>query len=271
MNWRIPLLLFFIVAFWVFFSPPPILPQDELWKRIDDGLSLIEMNSRKVTLVKIDPKYYSFKLLSASDNNKLRMTAKKWCQKHNLISTINAGMFQTDGMTNVGYMKNFNHINNARLNTRYKAVLVFNPVDASVPEIQIIDLKCQDLDRVRDKYQTLIQGIRMVSCRQENVWEKQDKAWSIAAFGIDKGWNGLFIFTESPYSVHDFTNILLSLPLSLYNVMYLEGGPEATLYFSANGVELEKIGNYERGLNENGFPKMARSIPNVIGIAKKFK
>jgi hypothetical protein len=71
--------------------------------------------------------------------------------------------------------------------------------------------------------------------------------------------------------VHDFTNILLSLPLSLYNVMYLEGGPEATLYFSANGVELEKIGTYERGLNENGFPKMARSIPNVIGIAKKFK
>jgi hypothetical protein len=69
--------------------------------------------------------------------------------------------------------------------------------------------------------------------------------------------------------VHDFTNILLSLPVSLYNAMYLEGGPEATLYFSANGVEFEKIGSYETGLKENGFPKMALPIPNVIGIAKK--
>jgi uncharacterized protein YigE (DUF2233 family) len=197
------------------------------------------------------------------------MAAKKWCQRHNLVAAINAGMFQADGMTNVGYMKNFNHINSPRLNARYKAVLAFNPVDATVPEIQIIDLKCQDFERVRDKYQTLTQSIRMISCRQENVWEKQDKMWSIAAFGIDKSGNGLFILAESPYSVHDFTNILLSLPVSLYNAMYLEGGPEATLYFSANGVEFEKIGSYETGLKENGFPKMALPIPNVIGIAKK--
>jgi hypothetical protein len=271
MNWRIPLFLLFIVAFWVLFSPPSILPQDELWKRIDDGLSLSEFNSQKLTLVKIDPKYYSYKLLCASENSKLRMTAKKWCQKHNLISAINAGMFQADGITNVGYMKNFNHINSPRLNTRYKAVLAFNPVDATVPEIQIIDLKCQDFERLKDKYQTLIQGMRMVSCRQENVWEKQDKMWSIAAFGIDKSGNGLFIFSESPYSVHEFTNILLSLPVSLYNAMYLEGGPEATLYFSANGVEFEKIGSHETGLNENGFPKIARPIPNVIGIVKKLR
>jgi hypothetical protein len=271
MNWRVLLFLLFIVAFWVFFSPPSILPQDELWKRIDDGLFLGEINSPKVTLIKIDPKCYSFKLLCASENNKLRMTAKKWCQKHNLISGINAGMFQTDGITNVGYMKNFNHINSPRLNTRYNAVLVFNPVDATVPEIQVIDLKCQDFERLKDKYQTLIQGLRMVSCRQENVWEKQDKRWSIAAFGIDKTGNGLFIFTESPYSVQDFTNTLLSLPISLYNAMYLEGGPVATLYFSANRIEFEKIGSHETGLNGNGFPKIAHPIPNVIGIVKTFR
>ena len=271
MNLRIPLFLLFVVALSVFFSVPSILPQDELWKRIDDGLSLSEFNSQKLTLVKIDPKYYSCKLLCSSENKKPRMTAKQWCQKHNLISTINAGMFQVDGITNVGYMKNFNHINNPRVNTRYKAILAFNPVDDTVPEIQIIDLKCHDFERLKDKYQTLIQGIRMISCRQENVWEKQDKMFSIAAFGMDKSGNGLFIFTESHFSVHDFTNILLSLPISLYNVMYLEGGPEATLYFSTNKVEFEKIGSHETGLNENSFPKVARPIPNVIGIGKRFK
>jgi len=271
MNWRIPLFLLLIVGLGAFVSPPPTLSQDEFWKRVDNGLFLSELYSPQITLVKIDPYYYSFKLLCASENNNLRMTAKKWCQRHNLVSAINAGMFQADGIRNVGYMKNFNHINSPRLNTRHKAVLAFNPADATVPEIQIIDLKCQDFERLRDKYQTLIQGIRMISCSQENVWEKQDKRWTIAAFGTDKAKNGLFIFTETHLSVHDFANILLSLPISLYNAMYLEGGPEATLYFSANGVELEKIGTYETGLEENQFTKSARSIPNVIGFVKKLR
>jgi exopolysaccharide biosynthesis protein len=269
MNRRTLLFLLFIVVFWVFSSPLPVLSQEELWKRIDDGLSLGEFNSQKITFIRIDPKYYSFKLFSASENKKLRMTAKQWCQKYNLISTINAGMFQADGITNVGYMKNFNHINNPRLNTKYKAVLAFNPIDATIPEVQIIDMKCHDFEGLRDKYQTLIQGIRMISCRQENVWQKQNKLWNITAFGMDKRGNGLFIFADPSYSVHDFTDILLSLPISFYNAMYLEGGPEATLYFSGSGIEFEKIGSYDTGLNENDFLKIARPIPNVIGIVKK--
>jgi hypothetical protein len=199
------------------------------------------------------------------------MTAKQWCQKNNLISAMNAGMFQADGITNVGYMKNFNHLNNPRLNTKYKAVLVFNPVNATVPEVQIIDMKCQDFEGLRAKYQTLIQGIRMISCRQENVWQKQNKLWSTTAFGMDKSGSGLFIFAEPAYSVHDLNNILLSLPISLYNAMYLEGGPEATLYLSGNKIEFEKIGTHDTGLNENDFLKMALPLPNVIGIAKKTK
>jgi hypothetical protein len=271
MNWRILLLMLLVVASGVVFFPISTLPQDGLWKSIDDGLFLSELNSQKLTLIKIDPKYYSFKLLCASEKDRFPITAKQWCQKYNLISAINAGMFQADRITNVGYMKNFNHMNNPRLNTKYKAILAFNPVDATVPEIQIIDLKCHDFERLKDKYQTLIQGIRMISCRQENVWEKQNKMWSIGAFGMDKSGNGLFMFTGSPYSGHDFTDILLSLPISLNNAMYLEGGPEATLYFSTNGVEFEKIGTYDTGLNENGFSKIARPIPNVIGIVKKIR
>lgn len=263
-------LLFMMGALWVFFPPSSILSQDELWKKIDEGLFLGEMDSPKVTLIKIDPKYYSFKLMCATENNQLRMTPRKWSQKHNLLSAINAGMFQTDGITNVGYMKNFSHINSSRLNTSHKAVLAFNRVDATVPEIQIIDLKCQNFERLKEKYHTLIQGIRMVSCWQENVWEKQGRRWSIAAFAMDKTGNGLFTFAETPYSVHDFTHILLSLPISLYNAIYLEGGGEAALYLSANGIELEKVGSHETGLKEDGFPKIARPIPNVIGIAKKF-
>ena len=268
----------FTVILSIVLSPQEIQSKNNLWKKVDEGLYIGEfdppqkstINDSKITIVKIDPKFYSFKLLCASEHGKVKMTVKKWCQKHNLISAINAGMYQEDGIRNVGYMKNFNHINNPRLNTTYKAVLAFNPIEFALPEIQIIDLKCQDFEKLGFKYQTLIQNIRMISCQRENVWSKQDKTWSMAVFGMDKSGNGLFIFTDSHYSGYDFANILLSLPISIYNAMYLEGGQEATLYFSANEVEFEKIG-FPPSLHGKDNLPVARSIPNVIGIVKKSK
>jgi uncharacterized protein YigE (DUF2233 family) len=257
-------------------SPRVILSKDDLWKKVDEGLYIGEfasqgkskINASGITIVKIDPRGYSFKLLCASEHDKIKMTPKKWCQKHGLIAATNAGMYQADGIRNVGYMKNFSHINNPKLSASYKAVLAFNPIEPAFPEIQIIDLKCQDFERLRFKYQTLVQNIRMISRQQENVWSKQDKIWSMAVFGIDKSGNALFIFTESRYSGYDFANILLSIPISIHNAMYLEGGQQASLYFSANDVEFEKIG-FPSSLNENENIPVTRSVPNVIGIAKK--
>jgi hypothetical protein len=260
------------------FSPYAAQSKDDLWKRVDEGLYLGEFASQetsktedsRITVVKIDPRVYSFKLLCASEYGKTKMTAKKWCQEHRLISAINAGMYQEDGIRNVGYMKNFNHINNPRLSPAYKAVLAFHPVEPTLPAIQIIDLTCQDFETLRSKYQTLIQNIRMISCRQENVWSKQDKMWSMAVFGMDKRGNGLFIFAKSRYSGHDFANLLLSMPISIHNAMYLEGGQQASLYFSAKDVKFERIG-FPASLSENDNLPVARPIPNVIGIVKKTK
>lgn len=273
---RIP---FFLAILWVLLISSNAYSQNDPWKKVDEGLYWAEfypsqkspVKDSKITIVKINPKFYSFKLLCASDLGKTRMTAKDWCLKHNLISAINAGMYQEDGLRNVGYMKNFSHVNNPRLSSSYKAVLAFNRTDAVVPEIQIIDLRCQAFEELKPKYQTFVQSIRMVSCQQENVWAKQDNMWSLAVLGMDKNGNVLFIFSEAPYSVHDFINVLLSLPISLYNAMYLEGGLEASLYFSLNGVELDKVGNNGSGLNDSLVRGVVRAIPNVLGITKKIK
>jgi uncharacterized protein YigE (DUF2233 family) len=260
------------------FSPHDVQSRDDLWKKVDEGLHLGEFASEgtsqiedsRITIVKVDPRVYSFKLLCASELGRTKLTAKKWCQEHHLISAINAGMYQEDGIRNVGYMKNFNHINNPRLSPVYQAVLAFHPIEPTVPEIQIIDLKCQDFEKLRSKYQTLIQNIRMISCLQENVWSKQDKTWSMAVFGMDKSGKALFIFAKSRYSGHDFANLLLSIPISIHNAMYLEGGQQASLYFSANDVKFEKVG-FPVSFNENDTLPAARPIPNVIGFVKKSK
>jgi hypothetical protein len=265
------------LCLWALLISSDGIAQSDPWRKVDEGLFLSQFDppydppikDSKITIVKVNPTYYSFKLLCASELEKIKLTAKDWCKRYHLVSAINAGMYQKDGLTNVGYMKNFSHLNNPRLNSVYKAVLAFNRTVDDVPEIQIIDLKCQDLEKLKPKYQTFIQNIRMISCNQENVWSKQDKKWSLAVLGIDKGGNVLFVFSEAPYSGYDFNHILLSLPISIFNAMYLEGGPQASLYFSGNGLVLDKVGIYESGFSENPFRTGAHPIPNVIGIIKK--
>ena len=264
---------------WTALSPLISIGGEPPWRKVDEGLFIGEFDSPiksdakelTITIVKINPKLYSFKLLCASEHGRGKMTARKWCEKFGLIAAINAGMYQKDGFTNVGLMKNFDHVNNPQLNNVYKAVLAFNPAESKIPQIQIIDLKCQDFKIIGPKYQTLIQNIRMISCRQENVWAKTNQLWGMAVFGIDKSGNALFIFTEVPYSSHDFANALLSLPLSIFNALYLEGGYEANLFFSWKGVELERVGTRETSLQEESPRAVPRPIPNVIGIAKKVR
>lgn len=112
------------------------------------------------------------------------MTAKVWCEKFNLICAINAGMYHKDGITHVGYCKNYDHINSRKLN-KDNTILAFNPVDTTVPEIQIIDRQYQDYEKLRKKYNSLSQSIRMITCKQKNVWTQQPKKWSTAAIGLD--------------------------------------------------------------------------------------
>jgi len=264
-------------AAWAVFVSSLSMCEESPWRKVDEGLFVGEFDSpiklgakeSNITIIKIDPKLYSFKLLCASEHGRVKMTARKWCEKFGLLAAINAGMYQKDGFTNVGLMKNFNHMNNPQLNNVYKAVLAFNPAESKIPKIRIIDLKCHDFEITGPKYQTLIQNIRMISCRQENVWAKTNQLWGMAVFGIDKSGHALFIFTEVPYSGHDFANVLLSLPLSIFNALYLEGGFEANLFFSWNGVDLERVGTRETALQEDSPRAVPRPIPNVIGITKK--
>jgi hypothetical protein len=276
-NNRSVLLLIISVGLGLCFLTPG-LSQNNVWKKVDVGLFWAEFDPApqpsatvsKVVVLKIDPRYYAFKLLCASEHERERLTARAWCEKKNLVAAINAGMYQEDGFTNVGYMKNLGHVNNPRLNTTYQAVVAFNRNDATVPEVQIIDLKCQNFEELKGKYQTFIQNIRMISCKQENVWSKQDKRWSLAVLGMDKSGHVLFIFSEEPYSGYDFNHFLLSLPISIFNATYLEGGPQASLYLSANDIQLDYVGIHGVGLDGDRVRAIPRLLPNVIGITRKF-
>jgi hypothetical protein len=242
------------------------------WKEADKGLHVAEFQtvyngySYAITLVKIDPANYSFKLLCASEHGKESLSVKEWALQHHLVAAVNASMFQADGLTSIDFMKNFGHVNNPRL-SRDNTILAFNPVGKNLPQIQLIDRECQDFNDLRPQYRSFVQGIRMISCSGRNVWSRQDAKWSSLAMGMDTRGNILFLFCITPGTVHDFVEILLSLPLSLKSAMYLEGGPQASLYLSTPKITLERYCTLG-GLESDSF-KFALPIPNVIGITKK--
>jgi hypothetical protein len=255
-------------------------PAQITWQRIDEGLESTEIVSpqkssigdSKITVIRINPDKYTFKLIAASENGKEHKTAPQWCKEKKLLACVNAGQFNLDNqLLNMGYMKNYAHVNNPNFRkvNNYNSVLAFNRKDTSVAPIQIVDMKCQDWPALQNKYHSFTQSISLIACNKQVVDNKQKGKWSMVLFGIDEKGNVLLISTRSPYTIRQFSEILLSLPLAIKNVMYLEGGPEASLYLDANGKKIERIGSYETGFWESDNNEQFWPLPNVIGIVKK--
>jgi hypothetical protein len=241
------------------------------WTSLAPGLDLGTFASPRargtdgrVHVLRLDPRRYRLRLLNASAPSEGRpLSARGWAERHRLVAVINSSMYQADMRSSVALMRTAGHVNNPRL-SKDKAVLAFDPIEPSVPPVQIIDRECQDFDAVSRAYGTLVQSIRMVSCHRGNVWSPQTHAWSTAAIGIDGKGRALFIHARAPHTTHDLIATLLELPIDLKQAMYAEGGQEAQLFVRAGGKEYEFLGT----VGETGSEKVLRlawPIPNVVG------
>ena len=273
-NKSLSILLFFILTL----MSSSALAEDASWVKVDEGLFIgkfsspqksVNGDSKKIIVIKIDPGLYKLKLLSASELNHPSLTAKKWAQKYKLIAVINAGMYLTDHRTNVGYMKNFDYLNNPRINSKYHSVAVFNPVDSSNAGFKIYDIDEVKMEEILRDYNTVIQNLRLIKRPGQNRWSQKEKKWSEAALGQDRDGNILFIFSRAPFSMHDLNNILLNLPINLVCAQHLEGGPEASLFFSYKNIKLELVGSYETDFIENENNNLFWPVPNVLGVVKE--
>jgi hypothetical protein len=277
--------LFAIILFIFFFAvtieaqqnkPTQKAKQDRGWQQLAKGIELgtflapqpAEVGDSLVRVLRIDLKNYRLRLLNASAiKNGVPLTPKQWCRQNGLIAAINASMYQTDFKTSVSLMRTKTHTNNPRL-SKDMSVLAFNRQSTDVPRAKIIDRQCEDFQFWKQKYGTLVQSIRMISCTGKNVWKPQPRRWSTAAIGIDGQHNILFIHVRSLFSTHDLINILKELPLNISRAMYTEGGPQAQLYINS-GREFEFAGSYDTSSNNANQNPISWPLPNVVGISKR--
>jgi hypothetical protein len=159
-------------------------------------------------------------------------------------------------------------VNNAHVNA-YKSVAAFDPrQDQGLPRFRIFDLDQPgvEMKQIRSDYASVVQNLRLIKRPGENRWNPQHRSWSEAALGEDDQGRALFIFSPTPFSMHDLNKRLLSLGIGLVAAQHLEGGPQAQMYLRAGGVELEMFGRSTSYFLENNASPVAWPIPNVLGV-----
>jgi uncharacterized protein YigE (DUF2233 family) len=256
----------------------PEAADETAWEVLDTGLSLAEFPScsanppgaAHLTVLRADPANFDFRLLAVSNiPEAVSLTAREWAEAHDLAVATNAGMYQTDYRTHVGYMADGEHVNSAARPKNYKSVLAFHPKRKRLPPFELADLEEKSFADLESSYRVLIQNLRMVDHRGVGVWAPSERRSSAVALGVDGSGRILFLFTRSPISVHDLIACLLSLPIDLRRAQYLEGGPEASLVVRTKEGIREWLGTYEGGFTPEDPGKWAWRLPNVIGLTRR--
>ena len=254
--------------------------QNAGWQQLAPGMELKYFKAKKpsavgdsrFTVLRIDPKSWDivFAGISLSGETSGR-TAREWCKAQNLGAATNAGMFETDYKTHTGYLQYKTHINSERVN-EYQSVAAFGPRRPGLPPFKIFDLDAPGvtMKSILEDYDSAVQNLRLIKRPGLNRWPSSNRRkWSEAALGEDAAGRILFIFTRSPFSMHDFNRELLSAGIELVAAQHLEGGPEAQLFVKTGDFTLEQFGSHETGFREDDGNKTAWPVPNVLGLRQK--
>jgi hypothetical protein len=241
------------------------------WRTLQPGVELAILNpgakaSGPLHVVRIDARRAKLGVALASEAKSPARTAGEWCRQAGLAVAINAGMFQTDQRSNVGYLRHGRHLNNKRWNA-YRSVLGIDPQGKSLPAVLWLDRETSQTDPRLGDYGVVVQNLRLIAKDRRNVWSPSVQRWSEAALAVDSQGRLLFLFSRAPYAMRDFNALLLSLPLDVVAAMHLEGGPEASLSIHAPGIALDLAGSYETGFLPNDSNARQWPIPNVLGVA----
>ena len=265
---------FIAVSLLILFMSPG--QANDSWQTLAPGMDLgtfsvthpDQAGNANISVLRIDPERWSLEFVGLSlTGGKSGQTARQWSKTHGLTAAINAGMFATDHKTHVGYLRFQKHVNNDNVNS-YRSVAAFDPQREGMPSFRLFDLDNPgvSLQTILRDYASVVQNLRLIKRPAKNRWRHQEKRWSEAALGEDTSGRMLFIFCPTPYTMHDFNNVLLSLGIGLVAAQHLEGGSQAQLYVNAGGVEVELSGSQGSPLHvEHGFSSVW-PIPNVLGV-----
>jgi hypothetical protein len=237
----------------------------EVWTELETGLDLARFDSKTraseawgdLVVLRVDPEAWDLKIVAAElqkdDSNR---NIREWSEDFDLTAAINAGMYQADKKTHVGFCMVDGQVISKYPN-KYRSAAVFDPVDEADPEFRIFDLDEVPLEDLKLRYRTVVQNLRLIKRSGKNRWEQSKARWREAALGEDSQGRALLISCRRAWSMHDFNEILLDLPLDLVCAQHLEGSGTARFW-----LRHPVVGEWK----EPGYP--GPDLPIILGVLR---
>jgi hypothetical protein len=263
--------LWFLAALLVWAAPCPAAGVWQSWRPgLESARFALETGGPaprpELVALRVDPARFALRLLCAGEHGGKPRTARAWSREFGLLAVINASMYRTDHLTSVGLMLLRGYVNNPRLAKGQSAVLALDPLRPGVDPARLFDLHQTPLAQIKARYATLIQNYRLFTPKGANLWRRADQRWSSALVGQDRAGRMLLMICREPYPMPKLVARLLKLPLNLRAAMYVEGGPEATLYAKDEGHELDVVGAFGSRPEQTVANTAQWPLPNVIGV-----
>lgn len=247
------------------------------WRQIGKGVAFCETDAplrsqigdSKLTLLKIDPKQAHFDLFTASGIDSVSRSVKTWADTMNLNIVFNAGMYDlAKPLTSRGLLKNGLHENQLLYKEGWNVMFAMNPLDSlNRMDAVVYDMECTSYDQIKDRYASFAQGMRMLDCSGNPMnWKKRVQSCSMLVCAHDHEDNLIILFCRSPYTHNQMIDFMKQFPTPLHNAIYMEGGPETSLYVHIGDFCLQKVGSYVSGTYAKDTNESFWTLPNVIGI-----
>lgn len=230
--------------------------------------STVGVGDRTATIVRVDLRRYRLRFLSEVRDGQ-RRPLPEWMADEHLAGGINAGMFMPDGRS-VGYMKSDSEVLSDRRPGRFVGVLATDPIGAA-PRMAVGGRGCDRGLRALDaRYRSVLQArALLVDCDGDAVAWNNRRRYSAAALGVDRDGRAVFVHVRTPYRMDRLGEMLAEPSLGLRGLVYMEGGPEASLMVDAEGVRVRVVGSYEDGFNPNDDNRAFWDLPNVVGFVAR--
>jgi len=225
----------------------------------------VDTADRCLRALRADPAHFRV-ALGASARTGETHNAERWAKLRSAVAVTNASMFHAGGAS-TGLLVD-GEVLTATINKKFGAFMAANPRAAGKSLVTMWGRGCPNgsIEALRRDYRTVVQNYRLLDCNGAAIRWADEKVYSAAAVGIDRSGRVLFIHLRAPYKMSEFTEMLAdpATGLDLAAAMYVEGGPEATLYIKSGDRQALFVGSFETDFLESDDNKVAWPLPNVL-------
>jgi len=189
----------------------------------------------------------------------------EWQRRTGALAVFNAGQYYGD-YSYMGLLASGGEVVSRRAHPTFQAALVAGPRGGG-PRARVLDLAAERLDPDSLGWAEVAQSFMLFGPDRAIRVRRSDQVAARTAVAEDRGGHIVVLTTEGGYTLHDFAQLLETLPLELTRAMAMDGGREAEMVVSAGRFRYASFGQWEHGRTVREAPEPPVTLPAVVTVS----